>query len=993
MKKIVAFFILLLICNAMVYSANQVQTNLESGSYQIEAKTATIALNISENQSVIVFKDTLLFEEDFSKFSRENTIGTSTDIGGENVLTLLPSSMTQMPGCKAKSVRRSDNDSCNLQDSAAKFRTPIMLIPNNSLLSFHVKNGDYKSKLTVRDTTFHLSKKADSLKYIYLSNCSFIEFGKIDGNDYSLFIDDIKITTPREIVSHSLNDNVLSLQGLIPETKYYIEILNQDLSVANTYYFTTPKQIENFNAQILNSDIVSSSWGNNETVSNLLLSVESVVNAADDLLISKVASKSNVNVVEIYNPTERDICLKDYEFVGYQNATTLSSVPLRYVFYEKDSIKSNSCIVIALNSKISPCDTNLVVYPCQTNQGFSGGNDSYLILKRLESDVNDIVVYDTIDLFGMLMAVPSHYTNSILVRKPYVRQGVKHNPDNVANVYSDWEVSVYNAEALNQMLGNHTITPAIEVHNLSNTTMIAGQNSFQLTDVNFDGVYRCHIKENNNVLATTTFRMGKEISAIASGDWDNSAIWENGLKPTALDKVVLPQGVKVNIPQGVVAECAELVISSNYSTCDTLYKTEIRNNGALSVGKCVVKPCFSAYTSEGNGWTLFSLPIKIENKTRQEVAACFDIGENDDLYYLQENYSSAASAWIPYNETIEDTNFFKQNLGYLIAYSQNKELLWQGDLFLEDELELLNNTSYNSQGGEGYHLCANPYPFSVKHSNFSKNNISGMWLLSPSTGQYIPYDPNYITEFIIPPFGGFMTKVESAENLLKIHKQEISNTSKFSSFMDKLQLTFSYEGGEDEVRIYFRENVTENIDEYDVYKLFSFGSAPDLYSTYAQKDLSIVSLPLWQDSVIIPLSYKTKNAGNYGLKIGHIPENVVRAELYNDSNELLIDFVQDSSYNFISYNSDEERSLTLKLYSFDLGIVQTSEVCDFKVIQNKNLVKIISSDRVEGVVLYNTQGIEIMQSLSDEILLPKQGCYILGVKIKGQFSFCKIVYL
>jgi hypothetical protein len=993
MKKIVAFFILLLICNAMVYSANQVQTNLESGSYQIEAKTATIALNISENQSVIVFKDTLLFEEDFSKFSRENTIGTSTDIGGENVLTLLPSSMTQMPGCKAKSVRRSDNDSCNLQDSAAKFRTPIMLIPNNSLLSFHVKNGDYKSKLTVRDTTFHLSKKADSLKYIYLSNCSFIEFGKIDGNDYSLFIDDIKITTPREIVSHSLNDNVLSLQGLMPETKYYIEILNQDLSVANTYYFTTLKQIENFNAQILNSDTVSLSWGNNETVSNLLLSVVSVVNAADDLLISKVASASNVNVVEIYNPTERDICLKDYEFVGYQNNATLSSVPLRYVFYEKDSIKSNSCIVIALNSKTSPCDTNLVVYPCQTNYGFSGGNDSYLILKRLESDVNDIVVYDTIDLFGMLMAVPSPYTNSILVRKPYVRQGVKHNPDNVANVYSDWEVSAYNAEALNQMLGNHTITPAIEVHNLSNTTMIAGQNSFQLTDVNFDGVYRCHIKENNNVLATTTFRMGKEISAIANGDWDNSAIWENGLKPTALDKVVLPQGVKVNIPQGVVAECAELVISSNYSTCDTLHKTEIRNNGALSVGKCVVKPCFSAYTSGGNGWTLFSLPIKIENKTRQEVAACFDIGENDDLYYLQENYSSAASAWIPYNETIEDTNFFKQNLGYLIAYSQNKELLWQGDLFLEDELELLNNASYNSQGGEGYHLCANPYPFSVKHSNFSKNNISGMWLLSPSTGQYIPYDPNYITEFIIPPFGGFMTKVDSAENLLKIHKQEISNTSKFSSFMDKLQLTFSYEGGEDEVRIYFRENVTENIDEYDVYKLFSFGSAPDLYSTYAQKDLSIVSLPLWQDSVIIPLSYKTKNAGNYGLKIGHIPENVVRAELYNDSNELLIDFVQDSSYNFISYNSDEERSLTLKLYSFDLGIVQTSEVCDFKVIQNKNLVKIISSDRVEGVVLYNTQGIEIMQSLSDEILLPKQGCYILGVKIKGQFSFYKIIYL
>ena len=74
MRKIVAFFILLLLCNIKVCYADQVQTNLESGTYQIEAKTATITLNISENQTVTVFKDTLLFEENFNKFLREGCI-------------------------------------------------------------------------------------------------------------------------------------------------------------------------------------------------------------------------------------------------------------------------------------------------------------------------------------------------------------------------------------------------------------------------------------------------------------------------------------------------------------------------------------------------------------------------------------------------------------------------------------------------------------------------------------------------------------------------------------------------------------------------------------------------------------------------------------------------------------------------------------------------------------------------------------------------------
>jgi hypothetical protein len=471
MKKIVVAIVLLFVYNSLIFSSNQVQTNLDSASYLIKATSALINLNIAENQSVRVFKDTLLFEEDFNDFSRQGQIGLATTIGGNSVLTILPSSMTQFPDCKAKKLRLSQDNACNIQYIDSKFRTPILSIPENSQLSFRVKNGGSNSQLIVGDTIFYLKKNIDSVKVINLATCSFIEFGKQNADGSSLLIDDIKILSPRETISFNLNNNILSLQGLMPETKYYIEIVNQDLSIANTYYFSTEKQIDNFSSQVLNPDSVLLSWINNENNSTFLLSVDSLSNVADDLLISKVATTSSVNVVEIFNPTERDICLKDYEFVAYQHNSIISSTPLRYLFYEKDSVKRNSGVLIALNSNISPYDSNLIVYPIQSNSAFSGGNDSYLLLKK-DSDN----IYDTIDLFGRIKistseAEPLSFANSVLVRQSHIKKGVKHNPINVDSVYSQWNINAFNLGSLSLILGNHTICPPIDIHNINNLSL------------------------------------------------------------------------------------------------------------------------------------------------------------------------------------------------------------------------------------------------------------------------------------------------------------------------------------------------------------------------------------------------------------------------------------------------------------------------------------------------------------------------------------------
>jgi hypothetical protein len=40
-----------------------------------------------------------------------------------------------MSGCKARNIKVSEENACNLYDTSSKFRTPILSIPDNSILS------------------------------------------------------------------------------------------------------------------------------------------------------------------------------------------------------------------------------------------------------------------------------------------------------------------------------------------------------------------------------------------------------------------------------------------------------------------------------------------------------------------------------------------------------------------------------------------------------------------------------------------------------------------------------------------------------------------------------------------------------------------------------------------------------------------------------------------------------------------------------------------
>ncbi|MDY4932971.1 MAG: hypothetical protein SO118_04025, partial [Candidatus Onthomorpha sp.] len=459
--------------------------------------------------------------------------------------------------------------------------------------------------------------------------------------------------------------------------------------------------------------------------------------------------------------------------------------------------------------------------------------------------------------------------------------------------------------------------------------------------------------------------------------------------PKECDKVVVKKGHRVSVPEGCVAKCSQLVLQEDYSTAIMdANKSELNIEGVLSFDKAEVQASFAKYTDNTNGWNLFGVPIDVRHCLRKDIGDAFQRGDNDDLYYLNEE----RYAWIPYFEDMEDSNFFTNSHGYLVAYHDDKTLSFKGDLFLEDSLVLLSNASFNADKGRGYHLVCNPYPFSVNLNNFTRNNVGGMWLLNPSNGGYTPADYNFVESFVVPPFSGVMTKVDSSENKLTVKKNAASQTSAKSvgRKVEALKFKLNSIGGDDELRFYFRPEATNGYDSYDTYKMFSVGSAPDLYCSADMGDLSVVALPYFEDSLHLQINLSAKSSREMSLYLYYIDDVFESVELYDKKGEKLYDFTKDSVY-VLNYNVAEG------VLTYDLRLKHKPSTFDkddneeLKFVQSRNRVTITYPEIIDEVTVYDASGKEVVKTNERAFVLPNYGCFVAKVKSKGREFSTKLI--
>ena len=760
-----------------------------------------------------------------------------------------------------------------------------------------------------------------------------------------------------------------------------------------TYCFSTLSKKEKVSSQIESSNSVKIAWTNSSGANPTSLSLYKIENAADDLLFSRIVSAPSTFGLEIFNPTGRDICLGDYQFIAFNFGYFASAIKLVYSFSTQDTIHRDSYIML-LGKIDSLSNYQNICFPTINNNAIFAGNDGFILLKK------DILgnYKDTIDVFQMLDNSESKdnirpFSNTILTRKPNITNGVKHNPTSIIPMFkkttSEWDSIKFNAGNLNSITFKHKLNNPITYTLVGegDYPLNSGTCELLLTNLDAQSKYLCILKSGSDTLATYTFSTGKIIESTMSGNWNN--VWTGGVIPKECDKVVVKKGHRVSVPEGCVAKCSHLVLQEDYSTASMDdNKSELNIEGVLSFDKAEVQASFAKYTANNNGWNLFGVPIDVRSCSREDIANAFQRGDTDDLYYLNEE----RYAWIPYFEDLEDSNFFTNSHGYLVAYHDDKTLSFKGDLFLENSLVLLNNASYNADKGQGHHLVCNPYPFSVSLDNFTRNNVEGMWLLDPASGGYTPADYNSVESFVVPPFSGVMTRVNSGENRLVVKKNASSQASAKSAGgkVEALKFRLNSLGGSDELRFYFRPEAINGYDSYDTYKMFSVGSAPDLYCSTDMEDLSVVALPCFEDTLHLQINLSAKSDREMSLYLYYIDDVFESVELYDKTGELVSDFTKDSvyvlNYNVVEGVSTYDLRLKHKPITFDQGDNE-----ELRFVQDQNRVTITYPEIIDEVLVYDASGKEVVKTNERAFILPNHGCFVAKVKSKGREFSTKLI--
>lgn len=983
-----------IICLMTLLSLAFGYTLLAQSEPQIETTCTTARLSFetslnSETISISIFKDTLIFEENFENFL-SNQVNNSTPIGGAACLVEIPHSLTQFPGCRAQNIKVNDTNWAVLYQG--KFATAQINIPQSSKASIRIKSGS-SDALKINDEVISSNSGIKNLLYEVSENYNGMLFSS--NGSKTLYIDYIKIISPREVLSaqnYAVENGELLINNLLPNTGYYVEITDNQNQVSEKYFLKTKKRNQEIISRIQDPNSVKLEWENCGDCSPTSLSLYKVENATKDLFFSRIATTNNNFGLEIFNGTGKDICLGNYEVVFYHagNMNAQGNYTSKYRFSDKDTIRKDSYIMV-LKQLENLTSYGYLTFPIIGNQSTAGGNDACLLLKK-DSEGN---YKDTVDLFGSLGADSGTvvaYNNTILTRKPAIRQGIKKNlPNSQTELYnSEWNAVEFSPTNLNNVSLRHSLATPVTYTYVRDVNLEVPDNELVLSDLESQTKYLCILKRGTDTLFTHTFSTGNIVESQSTGSWSEPSVWSNGVVPETYDKVIVNKGHKITIAEGESVSCSDLVLCSDYSALPMYNdKSELSIKGTFSVNNVEVQASFDKYTENTNGWHLFGVPIDVNSSTKEKIAESFNRGDEDDLYYLDE----ARYAWIPYLQEFEDTNFFTNTHGYLVAYKEDKTLSFKGDLFLEDSIVLLNNASYNQSVGNGYHLVCNPYPFSVGLNNFTYDSVSGMWLLNPQTGAYVPNDNNQPSDFRIPPFGGVMTKVNSADNRLVLRKKEITTneTNNAKSVVENLKFRLLSDGGYDEVKIYFRNDSDSLYDKYDTYKMFSIGSAPDLYCSINDLSLSIISLSDLDDSLLLRINVLSKNVGDLKLQLCEYTGDFERVDLLDaDSESLVCNLLDDSLYS-ISYNSANEiRTFDLLLKKRVLS-PENKEDNEIKYVQIGRSIEIKNPQQIDEVILFDIQGREILRTETEFLTLPCEGSFVIEVKSNGKEYFTKII--
>lgn len=1048
-------FILFLGLNNIVFSQVSYVENTSHNSTQI-----IIPNTQNQLKRVHIFtkssEDTIVFKEDFSKLPK---VPIYAKFGGYNVPSILPNSYTTYSGCQAQNIASCYRQNTSIYDTCylvvlnnspnSSFTTPFLdLSKSNNSFRLSFKNIFFSSASSTwlyilmldNNGTFN---KIDSIQtptsgeliYNKVFNIGMpntkirFQINSSSGTKTTK-IDDIFISYPSIIINQlsptpiETNDTLITINNLVPNTKYYyfIEGGNDTLS------FITNKEINQSAISKITPNSAMVKYNSSISQPKLIVKQKSNPNTviAEDLFITEYFCSGNSDGIEIYNGTGKDINLNPYviRYLIILSTNTTIGTYRHLRFGVNDTIYNGQTIIITTPSLRSNTIENTINYITDTFYAFTSvpeisGNDPIILLK------NNI----PIDIFGDTISYVSSTTNwsdnqntfntgsTIIKRKSNINKGRVINPTTASGVNSmanfltnEWDL-VYSGTSPSYAdlsgAGSHIMDNAlgtwdslVGVYTLNSGLVDLGNGNYQyvLDNLLEDTYYETYLMvvENGdtNYSNTQLFNTGKNTLRTLSGNW-NDTNWTKGV-PDTIDNVIIPTNQELIIPNGVNAKANTIYLRDGLGD----NKAELKIQGSLEYNNAVIEADFNGYTNNLDGWNLFSLPINPLNISQDTIGQMyFNTGNNDDLYYWQEDYTDTSNLgrWVNYKSIPGGSgDFFKTQRGYLVSYNQNKKLEFEGRINDSASYTLLDNASLSLPNSErGWHLCANPYPFTLSIDNFNRTNVSNPSLLDPQTLNYTTLDVTDSTNYKIPPYSGFFVQVANQTNNLSITKE--GNGSKATiNPSNFIEVKLISDLGVDKTKVLFIHGTSYGFDvEYDNRKLEGYGNLSEISTVFNSENYSINAIEDFEDSIKVDLKFTVKVSGVHSIKL-----NIKEIQEYNKillydkiTNTILNDFIIDSIFSTnLSLGEYENYQLIIKKQSSSIPNEEISQKTNIRIEKDGDKVEVFLdgdiNEEILSLELINTKGQVVnKKTKSNWIILPEKGIYIIRVITnKNQFN-------
>jgi len=362
-------------------------------------------------------------------------------------------------------------------------------------------------------------------------------------------------------------------------------------------------------------------------------------------------------------------------------------------------------------------------------------------------------------------------------------------------------------------------------------------------------------------------------TGVTDNDWNTASNWDDGLVPQEYTDVTINTGL-ANYPTIVDpgAECDSVILKSNISGNASLI-----DNGNLTVNASAKVERYIPQYTGAIGWHYLSSPVMAQAIQPEFVAD--PPSSSDDFYkfsepgYLWFNVKDNSGNW---NSSFEDD--FVVGRGYNVAYAENETKTFSGELNVGDFTFDGTTTpaiTYTAGGGIGWNLVGNPYPSALDWDLCTKSNIDGaVYAYDGDAGQYVSWNGSIggLANGIIPPMNGFFIKASASPELTIPNSARVHTATNFYKekeyVKDLLVLKVEGNGFSDKTFIHFNVDASNAFDsDFDAYKLSGIAEAPQLYTKAEDSKLSINVLPYSSDEIVIPLSLKVSNDGEYKISV------------------------------------------------------------------------------------------------------------------------------